>query len=235
MIRFAVAEDQQKDFDLLNGYMEKYAAENGLVIEVTRFANGLNFIEEYKPDYDIVFLDIEMPHLNGMDAARQLREIDGDVAIIFVTNMMQYAIQGYEVNAIDFMVKPVTYFNFSQKLKKALNMIGRNEEKSVILHDEDRTVVVAAKDIYYVEKDKNYLLYHTVKGVFRERGTLTEALETLKDSGFSKCFTSCMVNLAHVSDLGSDTLTVNGDILPISRRQKKDFMMDFTKYYRGGV
>ncbi len=235
MIRFAIVEDTQSDFDLLSGYMDRYAQENALQIQVTRFTNGLNFIEEYKPEFDIIFMDIEMPHLNGMDAAHRLREIDMNVAIIFVTNMMQYAIQGYEVNAIDFIVKPVTYFNFAQKLKKALVRIGRNEERTVVLKDEDHSVVVDVKDIYYVEKDKNYLVYHTAKGQFRERGTLQEALDSLADAGFSKCYTSVMVNLAHVAELGTDTLTVHGDVLPVSRRQKKDFMLDFTKYHRGGL
>ncbi len=235
MIKAAIVEDQAEDFEKLQTYLRDYGNENGISFEIVRFSNGLNFIEEYRPEYDLIFMDIEMPHLNGLDAARRLREIDEDVALIFVTNMLQYAINGYEVDAIDFMVKPVTYFNFSRKLKKALKLIGRNEGKTIVVHSEDRTQVMPVSEIYYIEKDKNYLLIHSAKGEFRERGTISELAEELSEFGFSRCFSSCLVNLKYVTSLEKDRLIVEGDILPISRRQKKEFMMDFAKYFGGGA
>ncbi len=234
-MRVAIVEDQLKDFELLQSYLHKYGKENGISIEMEHFSNGLNFIEDYHPDFDIVFMDIEMPHLGGLEAARRLRIIDEEVALIFVTNMLQYAINGYEVNAIDFIVKPVSYFNFQQKLTKARKHLHYSEEKKIVVHANERTQTISMKEIYYIDKDKNYLLFHTSKGVFRERGTIGEMEQELADAGFSKCVSSCLVNLAHVSEIRKDTLVVQGEVIPISRRQKKDFMIDFARHFGGAM
>lgn len=235
MIKVAIVEDQQDDFNLLSSYIRKYGEEKNLIFDIVHFSNGLNFIDEYTGDFEVVFMDIEMPHMDGMETARKLREMDASVSLVFVTNMIQYAIDGYEVDAMDFMVKPVKYYNFAQKLEKAITHAKRRTEKNIVVHTQDGVSVIPAKEIFYVEKERNYLILHTERGIFRERGTISELAEELADMGFSKCFSSCIVNLAYVSDLKKDTLVVHGTVLPISRRQKKDFMVDFAGYYGGTV
>lgn len=98
--------------------------------------NGLNFIEDY-PGCDIVFMDIEMPQMNGIEAAKKLRAFDTQCSLIFVTNMARYAVAGYEVDAMDFLVKPVGYFNFSMKLKKAVQIQKEKKNTYVLLHTRD--------------------------------------------------------------------------------------------------
>ena len=107
---------------ILQDYILRYSEEKQEPLAVECFENGLNFISDYKASCDIALMDIEMPHMNGLDTARKLREFDSQIPLIFITNMAQYAINGYEVQALDFMVKPIEYFNFSLKLDKAIRI-----------------------------------------------------------------------------------------------------------------
>ena len=112
MINVAIVDDDEKVADMLRSYLERFSKENDIEFQAESFGCAVDFLSAFTDRYDIVFLDIELPDMNGIDAARKMREIDGTVALIFVTNMRQYAINGYEVNADDFIVKPVPYFDF---------------------------------------------------------------------------------------------------------------------------
>ena len=105
----AIVEDDGNYAALLTDYFMRYQSGRGDKFEIKTYGDGLDFLENYQPGTDIVLLDIEMPHISGMDAARRLRETDKLVSIIFVTNLARFAVDGYEVDACGFMVKPVSY------------------------------------------------------------------------------------------------------------------------------
>lgn len=233
MIRIAIVEDQAEDFHILESYIQQYCEENKLLAEIKHFANGLNFLDEYTPDFDVVFMDVEMPHIDGIDTSRKLRELDQSVPLVFVTNMIQYAINGYEVDAIDFMVKPVTYYNFSKKLSKALVYAGRNHQKHMVFRNDEEEIIVPVQEIYYIEKDKNYAVFSTKKGEFRMRATISDIEGDLKKYDFIKCCSGCIVNLAYISKVKNDSLFVNEKQIPLARRQKKEFLLKLAQYLGG--
>ena len=107
MLKIAVVEDQTEVRESLSQFIRQYAGEQGLLAEVEPFADGAVIAEGYQPGYDIIFLDVEMPRLGGFGAAERIRAVDPDVVLVFVTNMAQYAIKGYEVDALDYVLKPV--------------------------------------------------------------------------------------------------------------------------------
>ena len=233
MIRIGLVDDDKEHQKLIRQFICRYEKEAQTKICVKEYSDGLQFLEEYEGNLDVVFLDIEMPHMDGMTAARKLREKDTGIKIIFVTNMAQYAIHGYEVDAVDFIVKPISYYVFVDKLKKALRYLNLNKEKMVVVHGNGEMMRIGSSQILYVEKDKNYLVFHTTKGDLQARGTMLEVEKELRQEGFSKCINGCLVNLKCVSKLEKDTVWIDEIQLPISRQRKKEFKEDFMRYLGG--
>lgn len=134
MYHIAIVEDEKEFREELKNYLKYYGEENHIEFQVTEFSDGAEILEDFKKEFDIILLDIEMPRLNGMDAAELIREKDEDVVLMFITNMAQYAIRGYSVGALDFVMKPITYYTFSMKMKRALKRAQKKEQKPLILN-----------------------------------------------------------------------------------------------------
>lgn len=234
-MRAAIVDDDVKDRERLYEFLQRYQKETGTQIRAELFPGSLEFLERFRADFDIIFLDIEMPGMDGLETAHEVRRTDEAAGIIFITNMAQYAIRGYEVNAIDFMVKPVNYYNFADKLKRAIDFSARRARMDIVLKREDEIVRMPVSDLIYAEKDGNNLVYHTRSGEFRERGTMQGLKAKLSSAPFSECISGCLVNLAHVEKLGKDTVLVDGQELPVSRRMKKEFVRSFMDYVGGGA
>ena len=133
MLRIATVEDDANDLEALRTHLSRYEKENGLKFQVTEFRDGEDIVTDYSADYDLILMDIEMAFLNGMKAAEKIRELDKDVIIIFITNMPQYAIQGYKVNALDYMLKPISYFSFSESMGRALHRVNVQEKEFITI------------------------------------------------------------------------------------------------------
>lgn len=234
-MKVAVVDDEPRDVQLLVKYLDQFQTEHGTLMQIKPFYSSIDFLEEYNGTYDIVFLDIEMPGSDGLTTAREIREKDNTVAIIFITNMAQYAIHGYEVNAIDFMVKPVGYFNFAQKLDKAIRFLHRRSQRSILLAGEDGVIRLTASDIWYVEKNQDYLFYHTRHGIFRKRGTMKAEKDFLRGFPFEECTVGCLVNLEAVQRIGREHVYLTEAQLPISRRLKKEFTRRYIDFMGGGL
>lgn len=232
MINIAIVDDDVGYRSQINEFIQMFAKESGEEFGVSLFGSGMDFVTDYKPLYDIAFLDIEMPLMDGMSTARRIRQVDGRICIVFVTRMAKYAIEGYEVNAVDFVVKPLKYFNFRDKLKKALRFVASHKENEVVIKYDGSYFRLPVSEIYYVEKDKNYLIYHTARGEIRERGSMEDAEKQLSASGFSLCNSGCIVNLRLIKQVTQTEVIVNGEALPLSRRRIKEFKTDMLNFLR---
>lgn len=145
MVRVAIIEDDKYCQDEIAGYLEKYGTSQGVEFSVDLFSDGDAIVEKYPADYDVLLMDIELPLLSGMNAAEEIRRIDSEVAIIFITNSPQYAIEGYRVQAMDYLLKPLNYYAFSQSIGRALNQ-GTEPEKTAGSQPDDRCERRKAED-----------------------------------------------------------------------------------------
>lgn len=232
MLRVAIVEDNDQEAQLLISYLKKYSKEKSLDIEPTRFNNALLFLQQYRGEYGIIFMDIDMPMLNGMDAAHRLREIDPKVVLIFVTALARFAVNGYEVNAFDFVIKPVQYNFFVTKLERALKEVSTGKRTSMLIKTNEMTVRVYTDEVLYVDIHNHVLSFHTEREVVETRGTMKDVVEALNESSFAMCNKSCVVNLMYMQMIdGDDVVLTNGERLQISRPRKTTFMQQIADYY----
>lgn len=232
-MRIAVVDDSILDAQRLGGYLTRFGRETGMELRQIYYSSAGAFLQKYQQNFDLVILDIDMPGINGVDAARQLRRNDGRVVLMFVTNMPQYALCGYEVEAVDYMLKPVSYGDFALKLHKACRYVQRNREERISIRTINGICTLAVSEICYVESSLHYLTYHTVAQDYRVRGSMTEAEEQLLPMQFARCHNSFLVNLRHVRAIEKDDVLVGTARLKISRGRRQAFTEQFTRFLGG--
>ena len=233
MIRVAIVEDEAAVRDQLMGYVQRYMRQYDAQIEVTMFTDGVEILEGYRPVYDIIFLDVEMQHLDGMETASRIRALDSDVLLIFITNMAQYAIKGYAVGALDYVLKPVPYFAFSQQLQKAVGQLTRRARQYLAVPVDGGMRRLDTAAIYYMESDGHKVCFYTEDGDFIAPGALTAFEEKLAERPFARCNSGYLVNLAQMSGVQQNTVQVGPHELQISRPKRRAFLAALADYIGG--
>ena len=234
MIRIAIVEDERRERAHLRDCLAYMAEKEQLEFDIVEFGSGEEFLGGYQPVYDIVLMDIELPGINGMETAKALRRLDSFVLLVFVTNMVQYAVSGYEVDALNYILKPVNRFDFALKMNKAISRTAKQTEKSVQIRAGKDLYMLPVAAIRYLEVDGHYIVYHTTEGDYSEYITLKEAEKKLNKPYFVRCNRCYLVNLKYVSAVRDDVVQVGRDELLISRPQKKAFLNALAVFI-GGV
>lgn len=230
MINIAIVEDDKEQAAELEAALRQYSDEYKTPLQISVFYNAVVFLEKYTAEYDIVYMDILMPMLNGMDASRMLREKDDRVMLIFVTSMQQFAIQGYEVGASDFIVKPVNYPEFKLKFTRVLERLPKKDSENILIKTETGFVRLAPTQIAYVEVRGHHCVYHTTLGEYRQYQTMKSVEAQLENQGFVKCNNFLLVNLAHVKKIEGMSVFVDGEELQISHPRRKEFSQRFAEF-----
>lgn len=231
-MKIAIVEDQKIEQERLTHYLQEYCQKAKLPVEVTCFNDGIDITSDYQPVFDVIYLDVEMEIMDGMTTAQKIRQVDKDVLLVFVTNHSQVAIQGYSVEAIDFLLKPLSQFVFEEHFKKILRKLPSpdQEEQFLYIKNKSTTTKVFFKDIFYIESIGHNLCFHTKKGQITTTNTLKNMEKLLDPTFFFRSNSGYIVNLAYVEKVDGSTAHVNGEPLQISRPRKKDFMAALTNF-----
>lgn len=231
MHRVALVEDEQDIAEELHGYIDRYCAEYNEIIEVDVFSNGAVFLENYTPRYDIILMDIMMPRLNGMEAAKKLRLIDKNVILIFMTNMAQYAVKGYEVDALSFVVKPVKYQAFAMNMTRAISEVRKRKNDYITVNTDDSWRRISTSEIRYIEVSGHTIYLHLVDGTLRiKQQSLSSLEEQLKPFGFMRCNVCYLINSRFITLVVGNSVFLGETELMISRARKKDFLRQLAGY-----
>jgi len=177
-------------------------------------------------------MDIQMKRIDGMTAAEKIRALDEHVVIIFITNIVQYAVKGYSVRAFDFIVKPIDYDAFVNKLEPAITHIQKQETATVCLKLVSGFTVFKLDEIVCIELISRKLFIHTLDNSYQCNDTLQGIEEALNDGRFYRCHASFLVNLQHVKKINSKDLLTRDKRIPISRQRHKGLLDALAKYLR---
>ena len=235
MIRIALVEDEESSQRTLVEYLERFSQEINEKIHVSIFPDGAEIVEDYRGNYDIILMDILMRYMDGMEAASEIRKVDKEVVILFITSTPQYVMKGYTVDALDYVLKPVSYGAFCTKLSRAIQRVQRRKGGQVALQLSGGGMqLLDTGDILYLETRNRMLYYHTATQEYAVRGSLAGAEKQLAAYHFARCNQCYLVNLQYVRGVENDFVQVGDARLEISRRQKAAFMTAVASYL-GGV
>jgi DNA-binding LytR/AlgR family response regulator len=224
MIQIAVVEDEKYYGRLFKRYINKYGQENGIRFNVHYFEDGEDIVDNYKGIYDIILMDIFMQFMDGITAAEKIRKMDSQVLLIFISSSPQYAMKGYGVDALDYVLKPINYYSFSRLMDRAIGKLGKSKEKYLSISGKGSIKKISLSSILYVEVQDHNLFYHTSEGVFSQRGTMKEVETALEKDSFFRCNKCYLVNLEHVKRFEGSNVIVGDDEVQVSRTRKKEIL-----------
>lgn len=233
MRNIAIVEDEDAAAEVLREYIARFSEETGQSFHVERFSDPVAFLAKYKAQYAVVLMDIQMPFRDGMSAAVELRRSDRSVSIIFITNLIQYAQKGYEVDAVAYILKPVQYYDFALKFRKALDIFVLNEKQDFTLNTSEGLCRISTDKLMYVEIVRHRLYYHMVDGTFERTGVLSQVETELKKFGFLRCNQGYLVNPRFIVGVKGGEVQLGTETLPISRPRKKAFLAELADWYAG--
>ena len=229
-MRIAIVEDDESEVDELKALFDRYKSKHGGEFTISVFGEAVSFLTGYRPDYDLVLLDIEMPLLDGMTAAGKLRKLDPYVPIVFVTNMRQYAVAGYQVSALDFMVKPVAWFDFERLMNKVKRVVAANDDRELTVSSGGVLRRIPFSHIKYAEIYRHKLTIHTEYGDIDTWGSMAELEKQMPPDLFAKPKNCYIVNLKFVEAVEKEEVIIGGERLKISHIKRKEFIDALMRY-----
>lgn len=221
MLKIAVLDDKETYFKTIQMITRKSFLEQGINYEIFEYTSPEELLYDIEDNnkYNIYLLDVELPTTSGLEVARQIRKKYYDPIIIYITNYVEYAVEGYEVNAHRYIPKKL----LEQKLPEAYEAIYSSIEKKIknyfIIEKNHKLEKIAFEDIYYAKKDVKYVLIVHKYGTSRERITISDFYERVKKyDSFVMVDRSYVVNILHVMSLKNRQIMLrNGEALPVSK------------------
>lgn len=236
VVRIGIVDDDPAGREVMVAHLQRYQSEHQVQFAVRTFDNAQELVEGYRPEFDLLLLDVKMDEMDGFEAAHAIRTLDDRVVIVFVTNMAQFAIKGYEVDALSYLVKPVPYFAFSQELDRSLRRITKlgADSGTIMFPTAGGTARVDVADITYIESSRHRIKAHTLERTYTFTGTLKSLEAELDGQEFFRSNNCYIVNLRHVRGVNAtSSIMQGGEELAVSRPRRRAFLDALANYVGG--
>ena len=242
MVRIGIVDDEADARRQISEAIERFAAEKNLELEVRSYSGAGAYLADKDNLFDILYLDIDMPGMSGMEIAATIRQTDQSLVIIFCTNLQQFAVNGYEVSALGFLVKPIEWYPFQLYLERALKAVAvrtrlrSKSGKRIVVKDGAASRVVDVANLACIEVRKHNLLYVVRdrasgrEAVLQSRGSMRDLAAELTPYGFARCSASFLVNLNYVTAVNGADVYLGERVLPIGRTYKDSFKREFARH-----
>ncbi len=230
-LNIAICDDDPLILQQMEQYIHTIAEEISDELAVFHFSAGEELVEAIPPITDLVFLDIQMGGINGIEAARKLREKSDHLYLVFITSNLEYALEGYSVHAYSFLPKPVSYGMVRRIIREILEKKKAGTPRVLIMKTPSRTEQIRCDRILYVEVYHHDINIVTKDSRSQYRQKLSDVESRLADAGFFRCHKSYLVNFEHIESISPTEVTMtNGAKIPVSKYRYKDFIQAFTEY-----
>ena len=233
MVKIAIVENSYADMEQLKQVLNTYSKKNNVSFSVEQYTSGESFFQDKTKEYDILFLDIMLDKMNGLEIAKCIRETDQSVIIIFVTTASGYASDGFSVNALDFVIKPIRYESFSFTLDRALRKLSQKSRIKIGIESGKGIEVLFSDEITYIEVFGHNVIYHLGKDgqSVMEWGSLSKLEELLADYGFFRCSKYFLVNMKYIEKIQGSEITVDGQELAVSPKKLPELKKRLNQYF----
>ena len=233
-MRIAICEDNMEHAEILAGMVNRWAKKENIQVVIGRYQSAEQFLFCMKdePPYDLVFLDIQMSKINGLQLARMIREEDRLIFLVFTTALKKYAPKGYEVSAFRYLIKPLQEDEVFQALSAASQMLEVRKKEAIIVTQSDKSRRVFMDDIYYIEVDNHHIILHLRDETIRFKAKLKELETQFKEPQFCKCHRSYIVNMKYAGRISREGVEIDGKkTLPISKSRWEALNHCYMEYY----
>jgi DNA-binding LytR/AlgR family response regulator len=233
MYQIAICDDEQSFIQELKINLERYAADTGREFCFFEFHDGIELLENYQPDFDLIFMDIKMEKLSGLKTAEEIRKTDSTVGLFFLTSLSQYVWKGYEYGAINYLLKPMKYGRLKMELDRFFSRYQGREEGYLSFSNDNGKYKVLYKNLRYAETQKRNVLLHfdgQEQVIYKNMKEMASLLETQRQ--FARCHASFIVNMAYVKSVENlEAVLTTGERVPISQPKRREFMAKLADFW----
>ena len=230
MLHLAICDDEPSFIDIISGYANSLAEEMGLSVSISSYTQAED-CAAHAAENDILFLDIQIGESNGIDTARKIRSVSKKLSIVFMTNYLQYAVEGYSVRAYRYLLKPISYTQFKSEIADLFTEVERNQGQCFTVSTQSGQYTIRKDEILYIETIYGKkITIHTAESDITQYSSIN-TWEKQLGADFFRVHNSCLVHMGAIAAVRQDMLELKGGtLIPLSKYRKKDFMTAYTHY-----
>jgi DNA-binding LytR/AlgR family response regulator len=233
-MQIAICDDEKVFRDVIKAYLEPYKANNPEITE-TEFTCGEDLVAAYEKGtrFDLIFLDVEMKSMSGVEAGQQIRAVDNTVMFVFITSHTKYVPEAFILNAFQFLVKPVEREMFNKEFDRAVRTYKKIKYRYNFTY-KGKITVLEVKDVIYIETYNRHLRVTSTTGAFEYLGNIAEEEKKLAEFGFLRCHKGYLVNMHYIFRPENSMFELTSkDKVPISKHYKSEALAIYNKYVSG--